>query len=136
MNKLLGFVALGLLLNGNAYANIYLIELGLGGAGTGVGGILVFLLILYGAFFGSKIAKALIWGWVMFFVTFWYVMTLYQPDLNFIKVMISFLVAFAVLMLFAFIAEREKKKEQEKLVARHKFFLKKAKKKKKKKKKN
>ena len=132
MKKLLGIVFLGLLWCNPVLANIYLLELGLGGAGSGLGGILVFLLILYGAFFGSKLAKAIIWGWVMFFVTFWYVMSLYQPDLNFIKVMISFFVAFAVLMLFMFIAEREKKKEQEILTARHKYFLKKAKKKRKK----
>ncbi len=134
MKKLLGIVVPILFWSNPALANIYLVELGLGGSG-GIGAIFILFIILYGAFFGSKLAKAIIWGWVMFFVTFWYVMSLYQPDLNFIKVMISFFVAFAVLMLFMFIAEREKKKEQEILTARHKFFLKKVKKKKKKKKK-
>ncbi|WP_440928787.1 hypothetical protein [Candidatus Pelagibacter sp.] len=132
MKKILLILIFILSWSNPVYANIYLIELGLGGSG-GIGAIFILLIILYGAFFGSKIAKAIIWGWVMFFVTFWYVLNLFQPDLNFTKAMISFGIAFIVLMIFMFIAEKEKQKDEEESKIKHNLILKNLKRKKKKK---
>ena len=127
MKKLLAIVVLGLLWSNPVFANIYLFELGLGGAGSGIGGVFVFFLILYGAFFGSKITKAIIWGWVMFFVVLGYGMVLFSPIEGFMDIVIPFLTAFAVLMLFMFKAEKEKQIEHEEWEARHRYFLKKSK---------
>ena len=136
MKKLLGIVVLGLSWPSTVLANIYLYELGLGGAGSGIGGAFILLLIFYGAFFGSKLAKAIIWGWIMFFVTFGYCMTLFSdPELDFTGLAISFLAACAVLAFFTYLAEREKKKEDEELQLRFKSYNKSIVKKKRKKKK-
>ena len=95
--------------------------------------LLIFLLILYGAIFGSKLAKAIIWGWIMFFVTFGYCLSLFSnPELDFTGVAISFAIAGIVLAFFTYLAEREKKKEEVEWQIRHNYFLKKSKKKKRK----
>ena len=136
MKRLSGILLVSFFWCSPVLANIYLYELGLGGAGSGIGGVLVFLLILYGAFFGSKLAKAIIWGWIMFFVTLGYCMSLFSnPELDFTGVVISFVAACIVLAFFTYLAEREKKKEEEDWQIRHNYFLKKSKKKKKKRKK-
>ena len=137
MKKILGIVILVLLWCSPVLANIYLYEMGLGAAGgSGIGGIIIFILILYGAFFGSKVAKAVIWGWIMFFVTFGYCLSLFSnPELDFNGVIISFVVAGIVLAFFTYLAEKEKRNEHEEWKARHNYLLKKSKKKKKKRKK-
>ena len=134
MKKLLVIVVLSLFWFNPVFANIYLFELGLGGAGSGIGGVFIFLLILYGAFFGSKITKAIIWGWVMFFVVLGYGMVFFSPIEGFMEIVIPFLAAFAVLMLFAFKAEKEQQKERDEWEVRHRYFLKKSKTKKRKRK--
>ena len=135
--KILAIIVPGLLWCKPVLANIYLYELVIGSTGGSfLGGFIIFLLILYGAFFGSKLAKAIIWGWIMFFVTFGYCLSLFSnPELDFTGVAISFVMAGIVLAFFTYLAEREKKKEEVKLQKiRHNYFLKKSKKKKRKRK--
>ena len=136
MKMRLVIIVLGLLWFKPVFANIYLFELGLGGAGSGIGGVVVFLLILYGAFFGSNLAKAIIWGWIMFFVTLGYCISLFSnPELNFTGLAISFVAACLVLAFFTYLAEREKKREEDEWQKRHNYLVKKFHKKKKKRKK-
>ena len=116
-----------------AFAFNYLLDLGLGGSSS-FGGLIIILLILFGAFFGSRVVKSVIWGWIMFFVTFGYVLWLFQPDGGFLEAMIALAAGFAVLMFFIFLGEKKEKNEHEESPQfdRHKYLRNKAKKKRKK----
>jgi hypothetical protein len=120
MKKILLIFVLVLFWVNPAFAFNYLFDLGLSGT-SGIGGAILGLLIVYGAFFGTRVVKSVIWGWIMFFVTFGYVLWLFQPDAGFV-----------VLMFFAFLGEKEKKKEHEEWVQRDKYLRNKVKKKRKK----
>ena len=131
MKKLLVIFVLALLWVNPAFAFNYLFDLGLSGT-SGIGGAILGLLIVYGAFFGTRVVKSVIWGWIMFFVTFGYVLWLFQPDAGFSEAMIALAAGFVVLMFFAFLGEKEKKKEHEEWVQRDKYLRNKVKKKRKK----
>ena len=134
MKKLLGILVLTLFWINPAVAFNYLLDEGLSGPSS-FGGLIIILLILYGAFFGTRVVKSVIWGWIMFFVTFGYVLWLFQPDGGFLEAMIALAAGFAVLMFFIFLGEKEKKNEHEEWVQRDKYLGNKAKKKRKKRKK-
>ena len=133
MKKLLGILVLGLLWCNPAFAYNYLLELGLGGSSSFGGAIIIFA-ILYGAFFGNKFTKSIIWGWIMFFATFGYVLWLFQPDGGFLEAMIALAAGFAVLMFFNALAEKHKDRENIEWLQRDKYLRNKAKRKRKRKK--
>ena len=87
MKKLLGIIVLLFFWIDPAFAYNYLLELGLGESSS-FGGLIIILLILYGAFFGTRVVKSVIWGWIMFFVTFGYVLWFLQPG-GFLEAMIA-----------------------------------------------
>ena len=120
MKKLL-IILVALLWCKPAFAFNYLLDLGLGGSSS-FGGLIIILLILFGAFFGSRVVKSVIWGWIMCFVTFGFVLWLFQPDGGFLEAMIALAAGFAVLMFFIFLGEKEKKNEQEEWVQRDKYL--------------
>lgn len=135
MKKIITLLTFNFFFSTPVLANIYLYELGITSFGGGIGGIIIFLIILYGAIFGSKLAKAIIWGWIMFFVTLGYSMALFSdPELDFQGIVISFLAASLVLAFFTYLAEKEKKKEDDKLSERFKSYNKPIRKRKKRKK--
>ena len=133
MKKLLGIVVLLFFWIDPAFAYNYLLELGLGGSSS-FGGLIIILLILYGAFFGTRVVKSVIWGWIMFFVTFGYVLWFLQPG-GFLEAMIALGVGFAVLMFFIFLGENKKNEFEEGSALWNQINRTKKKKKKKKKKK-
>jgi len=105
MKKLLAIIFLSLFFSNKAFAFNYLFDLGLSGT-SGIGGAILGLLIIYGAFFGTKVYKSVIWGWILFFATFGFVLSLFS-DPGFIEAMISLALGFGVLMFFAFIGQKE-----------------------------
>ena len=131
MKKLLAILVLGLLWCNPAFAFNYLLDEGLSGPSS-FGGLIIILLILFGAFFGTRVVKSVIWGWIMCFVTFGFVLWLFQPDGGFLEAMIALAAGFAVLMFFMFLGEKEKKNEHEGWVQRDKYLRNKVKKKRKK----
>ena len=105
IKKLLGILVFGLLFTNKAFAFNYLFDLGLSG-NSGIGGAILGLLIVYGAFFGTKVYKSVIWGWILFFATFGFVFSLFN-DPGFIEAMIALALGFGVLMFFILIGQRE-----------------------------
>lgn len=105
MSRLLTIIFLSLFFSNKAFAFNYLFDLGLSGT-SGIGGAILGLLIIYGAFFGTKVYKSVIWGWVLFFVTFGFVFSLFEEP-SFVEAMISLALGFGVLMFFIFIGQRE-----------------------------
>ena len=133
MKKLLAILVLGLLWCNPAFAFNYLLDEGLSGPSS-FGGLIIILLILYGAFFGTRVVKSVIWGWIMFFATFGYVFWLFQPDGGFLEAMIALAAGFAVLMFFNALAEKHKDRENIEWLQRDKYLRNKAKRKRKRKK--
>ena len=111
MKKLLGIIVLLFFWIDPAFAYNYLLELGLGESSS-FGGLIIILLILYGAFFGTRVVKSVIWGWIMFFVTFGYVLWFLQPG-GFLEAMIALGAGLAVLMVFIFLGENKKNEFEE-----------------------
>ncbi|MDA9861289.1 hypothetical protein N9C51_02995 [Candidatus Pelagibacter sp.] len=111
MKKILGIVVLLFFWIDPAFAYNYLLELGLGGSSS-FGGLIIILLILYGAFFGTRVVKSVIWGWIMFFVTFGYVLWFLQPG-GFLEAMIALGAGLAVLIFFIFLGENKKNEFEE-----------------------
>ena len=105
IKKLLGILVFGLLFTNKAFAFNYLFDLGLSGT-SGIGGAILGLLIVYGAFFGTKVYKSVIWGWILFFATFGFVLSLFS-DPGFVEAMIALALGFGVLMFFVLIGQRE-----------------------------
>ncbi len=133
MKKMFGIVVLLFFWIDPAFAYNYLLELGLGGSSS-FGGLIIILLILYGAFFGTRVVKSWIWGWIMFFVTFGYVLWFLQPG-GFLEAMIALGAGLAVLMFFIFLGENKKNEFEEGSALWNQINRTKKKKKKKKKKK-